>query len=495
MVLSQRLDLRQSQTLIMTPQLQQAIKLLQMSNQELGEFIEQEVEQNPLLERATDSAGEVEIDGAATASAGEAGETENFAADAGSQEPAPLSGSEIETAPSDQDWENGADGSGDDYAGASSSSGSFTGEEHETAAVAERPSLREHLLGQIHIDFADPAERLIAAALLEFLDESGYLPADLNLVRTQLGATPEAFEQVIARLQSFDPPGIFARSLEECLRLQLRDKNRLDPAMEIMLQHLDLVAKRERSALMKLCGVDAEDLADMLAEIRLLNPRPALAFHVDVGPPLVPDVLLRAQPGGRWHVELNADNLPRVLANERYYAKIQGSVRSKADKDYISDRWQQANWLVKALHQRATTILKVATEIVRQQDQFFVHGVQHLKPLILRDIAAAIEMHESTVSRVTQNKYITTPRGIFELKYFFTTGLARSDGGAVMSSEAVRDRIKNLIDSEEPKHILSDDAITDSLRAEGVDIARRTVAKYREAMQIPTSSQRRRNKR
>jgi len=285
MVLSQRLDLRQSQTLIMTPQLQQAIKLLQMSNQELGEFIEQEVEQNPLLERATDSAGEVEIDGAATASAGEAGETENFAADAGSQEPAPLSGSEIETAPSDQDWENGADGSGDDYAGASSSSGSFTGEEHETAAVAERPSLREHLLGQIHIDFADPAERLIAAALLEFLDESGYLPADLNLVRTQLGATPEAFEQVIARLQSFDPPGIFARSLEECLRLQLRDKNRLDPAMEIMLQHLDLVAKRERSALMKLCGVDAEDLADMLAEIRLLNPRPALAFHVDVAPP------------------------------------------------------------------------------------------------------------------------------------------------------------------------------------------------------------------
>jgi RNA polymerase sigma-54 factor len=502
MVLTQRLDIRQSQTLIMTPQLQQAIKLLQMSNQELGEFLEKEVEQNPLLERAGDD--EPYTDGErAAADEGLSRETlaepESFAATPSEFDPSPMSGKEIESpaTESDSDWADQAESFGnEDYAASTASSGVYDGDDYSAVEnIAERPSLREHLLGQIQVDFIDPADRIIAAALVEFLDEAGYLPSDLNLVRAQLGATADRFDHVITRLQAFDPPGIFARSLDECLRLQLRDKNRLDPAMEIMLQHLDLVAKRERPALMKLCGVDAEDLVGMIDEIKLLNPRPALAFASDVAPPLVPDVMLRAQPGGGWHVELNSDNLPRVLANERYYSKIQASARSKADKEYLSDRWQQANWLVKALHQRATTILKVATEIVRQQEQFFVHGVQHLKPLILRDIATAIEMHESTVSRVTQNKFITTPRGMFELKYFFTTALPRSDGGAVMSSESVRDRIKNLIDAEVPKKILSDDTITEILHTEGIDIARRTVAKYREAMHIPTSAQRRRDKR
>ncbi|HEU0117119.1 MAG TPA: RNA polymerase sigma-54 factor, partial [Alphaproteobacteria bacterium] len=245
--------------------------------------------------------------------------------------------------------------------------------------------------------------------------------------------------------------------------------------------------------LMKLCGVDAEDLAEMLAEIRQLNPKPALDFTSDVAPPIVPDVILRPLPGGGWHVELNSDNLPRAVANERYYTRVQASARTKTDKDYLSERWQQANWLVKALHQRATTILKVASEIVRQQDAFFVHGVQHLKPLILRDIAGVVEMHESTVSRVTQHKYIATPRGLFELKYFFTTALARNDGGETVSSESVRDRIRALIETESAsKQVLSDDRITEILRNENIDIARRTVAKYREAMNIASSAQRRR---
>ena len=350
-------------------------------------------------------------------------------------------------------------------------------------------------MGQIQIDIQEPADRMIAAALVEMLDEAGYLPADLDLVRTQLGATPQHFEDVIQQLQKFDPPGIFARSLQECLEIQLREKDRFDPAMEKLVQHLDLIAKRERSQLMKLCGVDAEDLAGMIKEIRELNPKPAMAFTSDVAPPIVPDVILRPQPGGGWHVELNSDNLPRVLANEKYYTRVQASARSKADRDYLSERWQQANWLVKALHQRATTILKVSAEIVRQQDTFFIHGVQHLKPLILRDIAAAVEMHESTVSRVTQHKYITTPRGLFELKYFFTTALTRTDGGDTVSSEAVRDRIRTLIDEEKPEAVLSDDRITDILCRQGIDIARRTVAKYREAMRIPSSAQRRRDKR
>ncbi|HAX90786.1 MAG TPA: RNA polymerase sigma-54 factor, partial [Rhodospirillaceae bacterium] len=262
-----------------------------------------------------------------------------------------------------------------------------------------------------------------------------------------------------------------------------------------LLDHLDLLAKRERTQLMKLCGVDSEDLTDMITEIRALSPKPAVSFASDAAPPIVPDVLLIPLAGGGWHIELNNDTLPRVLVNEPFYAKIIGGARVANDKAYLSEKWQQANWLVKALHQRATTILKVASEIVKQQDKFFVYGVQHLKPLILRDIATAIEMHESTVSRVTQNKYIATPRGMFELKYFFTGALPSTGGSESVSTLAVRERIKALIDAETPKDVLSDDRLMDLLRAEGIDIARRTVAKYRESLNIPTSAQRRREKR
>ena len=473
----------------MTPQLQQAIKLLQMSNLELLDFVEQEIEKNPLLERA-------EADGDETPVGENANREPEIFTPPAEPDSGPLANDERETSTnssSDEPW--ASDGYTDDnrFAG-TGSGGTFDDDEFSAAQnVAEKPSLRTHLLEQVNVDIESPADRMIAASLIEMLDEAGYLPADLDLVRAQLGATPEHFESIIGRLQRFDPCGIFARSLHECLALQLFEKDRLDPAMGILLQHLDLLARRENAALMRLCNVDAEDLAEMVAEIRQLNPKPAMAFTSDVAAPIVPDVFLRPQPGGGWHVELNTETLPRVLANERYYSKIQASASKKADKDYITDHWQQANWLVKAMHQRATTILKVAGEIVKQQDAFFVHGVHHLKPLILKDIAQLVEMHESTVSRVTQHKYIATPRGMFELKYFFTTALSRSDGGADMSSEAVRARIRAMIEKE--KSILSDDHLSMMLRGEGIDIARRTVAKYREAMRIPTSAQRRRNKR
>lgn len=495
MSISQRLDLRQSQTLVMTPQLQQAIKLLQMSNQELSDFVATEVEQNPLLERPDEGGSDgVESDRLGSS---EGLDGENSAVLANSSDPAPLSGSEADTVITNDDSVWADDSLTNDGAFSPSHNNSFEDDEFSAANnVAEKPSLRDHLLEQIHVDILDPVARMVAVALVELLDDAGYLPADLDLVRSQLGLTPEVFEKIIAQVQRFDPPGIFARSLKECLALQLKEKNRLDPAMVVFLDHLDLLAKHERNALMKICGVDAEDLAAMIAEIRELNPKPAHVFTADVAPPIVPDVMLKAQPGGTWMVELNNETLPRVLANNRYYAKVQKSAHNKIDKEYLSDRWQQANWLVKALQQRATTILKVASEIVRQQDSFFVHGVQHLKPLILRDIAAAVEMHESTVSRVTQNKYIATPRGLFELKYFFTTALTRNDGGeGTVSSESVRDRIRQLIDEEKPTAILSDDTLADMLKAEGTDIARRTVAKYREALRIPPSSQRRREKR
>jgi len=287
---------------------------------------------------------------------------------------------------------------------------------------------------------------------------------------------------------------VCARNLTECVALQLRERDRFDPAMQALVAHLDLVAKRDLAALRRTCGVDEEDLTEMIAEIRRLNPKPGLAFGSTLVQPIVPDVFVRAGADGGWTVELNSDSLPKVLVNQRYYAEIAGTARSAAEKTYLADCLQTASWLIRALDQRARTILKVATEIVRQQDGFFVHGVQHLRPLNLKTVADAIGMHESTVSRVTANKYMATNRGIFELKYFFTSAIAAADGGEAHSAEAVRHRIKQLIDAERPDAVLSDDTIVDRLRAAGIDIARRTVAKYREAMRIPSSVQRRRDK-
>jgi len=264
--------------------------------------------------------------------------------------------------------------------------------------------------------------------------------------------------------------------------------------MQALLGHLDLLARRDLAGLMRICGVDREDLVEMVAELRALNPKPALAFDTAVAPPVTPDILMRPQPNGGWSVELNAETLPRLIVNNRYHAVVSRAARTKEERHYIDECFQSANWLVKSLHQRATTILKVAAEIVRQQDGFFVHGVQALRPLVLRDIAEAIDMHESTVSRVTSNKFIASPRGIYELKYFFTASIASSSGGQAHSAEAVRCRIRDLIAAEPPDAILSDDTLVDMLGREGIDVARRTVAKYRESLGIPSSVQRRRVK-
>jgi RNA polymerase sigma-54 factor len=299
---------------------------------------------------------------------------------------------------------------------------------------------------------------------------------------------------VLAILQTFDPPGVCARNLSECLAIQLREQNRFDPAMQALLAHLDLVARRDFAALRRLCGVDETDLADMIAELRRLNPKPGLAFGSSVVQPIVPDVFVRVSPEGGWLIELNSDTLPKVLVNQTYYATVSKTAKNDGEKSYLAECLQTATWLMRALDQRAKTILKVSTEIVRQQDAFFAHGVQFLRPLNLKTVADAISMHESTVSRVTANKYMATSRGIFELKYFFTSSIAASDGGEAHSAEAVRHRIKQLIDAEMASDVLSDHTIVDRLREAGIDIARRTVAKYREAMRIPSSVQRRREK-
>jgi RNA polymerase sigma-54 factor len=503
MAMTPRLDQRQSQsqTLVMTPQLQQAIKLLQLSNLELAEYIEQELEKNPMLEvdegDRRDGAETPEPADAAAEGAAE-GETDGLATIDFDRRQA----AEIADDARDVDYDNLYDDDTERLASGMQApafaeiggGGGFDGIDPDLEeTLTEKPSLRDHLIGQLGMELMDPADRLIGLHLIDLLDEAGYLAGDLGQVAKVLECGVDRVEATLKKLQDFDPPGIFARSLAECLGLQLADRDRLDPCMQAFLANLDLLAKRDLKGLAKACDADLEDVRDMIAEIKALDPKPALAFDRGTAQPITPDVLMRPAPGGGWIVELNSDSLPRVLVNNRYYATVSGQARSKEERQYITEQFQSASWLVKSLHQRATTILKVATELVRQQNGFFAKGVQHLKPLVLRDIAEAIEMHESTVSRVTSNKYMATPRGIYELKYFFTPAIAGT-GGGVYSAESVRHRIKALIDAEPPKKILSDDTIVDLLRAEGIDIARRTIAKYRESMGIPSSVQRRRDK-
>jgi RNA polymerase sigma-54 factor len=336
---------------------------------------------------------------------------------------------------------------------------------------------------------------MIARELADAVDESGYMRGDVAEIAGRLGAGAALVEEVLAVCQRFDPPGLFARDLAECLAIQLRRLDRFDPAMQALVGHLDLLARRDFAALRRLCGVDEGDLVDMLGEIRALDPKPGAGFASGVAETIVPDVVVRPAPDGTWTVELNPETLPRVLVDQAYFAHVSSRAMSPAERDFLSDCMQSANWLTRSLDQRARTILKVTSEIVRQQDGFLVHGITHLRPLNLKTVADAIQMHESTVSRVTANKYVQTPRGVFELRYFFTAAIASAEGGDAHSAQAVRHRIRQMIEEETAATVLSDDAIVDILREGGVDIARRTVAKYREGMKIPSSVQRRREKR
>jgi RNA polymerase sigma-54 factor len=472
----------------MTPQLQQAIKLLQLNNLEVAAFVEEQLEENPLLERQE---GDADSTPSAQAEAEEP---------AGTQEGSDYESVSDAGGATDLDtdyenlWDSDAVGGGELMQWGRGSGGFDNAAFGVDQTVARKITLRDHLQNQLNIDIADPVDRLIGLHLIEMLDEAGYLSGELADVAAVLGCEMTRVEATLERLQRFDPAGIFARNLAECLMLQLRDRNRLDPAMQALLDNLNLLAERKLDALRQVCGIDGEDLEEMIAEIRALDPKPADSYAHEPVQPVTPDLLMRPTPTGAWHIELNSETLPRVLINGQYYAQVRSGARGKSEKDYIAEQYSAASWLVKSLHQRATTILRVATEIVRQQERFFARGVQHLKPLTLRDIAGEIEMHESTVSRVTSNKYIATPRGLYELKYFFTSAIASTDGGASHSAESVRHRIKALINTEKPQAILSDDKIVAMLRSDGIDIARRTVAKYREALRIPSSVQRRREK-
>jgi RNA polymerase sigma-54 factor len=492
MALSQRLVMKQGQSLVMTPQLQQAIKLLQMSSIELQAFVEAEIERNPLLdhgdggsEKAAAPVADAMPDSLeqsfATPGSGGPGEVE-------AQSSAPASSSDGQAMmATDSGWSNLR----------SSGHLSLDGEDSDFASsLSQEESLSEYLTNQLNLNFSNQTDLLIGQNIIGMVNEIGYVTGDPLALAESLNAPIERVKAVFDVLRTFDPAGVFALDLADCLRLQLKERNRLDPAMETLLDNLPLVAKRDFAALKTKCKVSQEDLQDMLVELRALNPKPGHAFGSEPVSPVVPDVFVRAAPDGTWMVELNSDTLPRVLVNNQYMAKVASNTNREEDKLFLAGCHAQAAWLVKSLDQRAKTVLKVAREIVSQQDAFLVHGIAHLKPITLKTVADAISMHESTVSRVTSNKYMATPRGTFELKYFFTNAIATMDGlGDAHSAESVRHRIKDLIAAETADHILSDDDIVATLKQEGVDIARRTVAKYRESLNILSSVQRRREAR
>ncbi|MEO1101042.1 MAG: RNA polymerase factor sigma-54 [Pseudomonadota bacterium] len=492
MAINQRLDMRQGQSLVMTPQLQQAIKLLQLSNMELAEFVETEIERNPLLVRGerddddspesdskSDGREELALDGASGDGGAEAAldapKEDAYEADTPSDMPAAASGPSATT-----DWSKASDGKsmGEDF--------------DMDGTLTRETSLNDHLHEQLTMTALTPADRLIAARLIDETDEAGYCRADIEETASVLGAEVEDVEAVLELCQGFDPTGVMARSIPECMALQLAERDRLDPAMQALLDNLDLAAKHDIKGLMAACGVDKTDVMDMLEELRSLTPRPGAGFVGEATIAVAPDVYVREMPNGMFAVELNSDTLPRVLMDKAYYAEVSALPMRDTEKEFISECASNASWLIKSLDQRARTILKVASEIVRQQDAFFAHGVAHLRPLNLKQVADVIEMHESTVSRVTSNKYMSTPRGLFELKYFFSAAIPSTGGGEAHSAEAVRHRIKTLIDDETADNVLSDDQIVELLTEFGIEIARRTVAKYRESLHIPSSVQRRR---
>jgi RNA polymerase sigma-54 factor len=488
MALGPRLDLRQSQSLVMTPQLQQAIRLLALSNLEVEAFIAEEVEKNPLLDAGRDEVPEVD-EPILVEERVETAEAFLEAAPDGAE-----NSLDVDMTAETFHHDSAADGGPgmDGALGISGGEGGFEDGPDFDAMAADAPSLHDHLLAQAGTAFAGD-DFVIAGQLIDQIDEAGYLSTHLLEFANRMGVPLYRIEAVLETIQTFDPTGVGARSLGECLALQAKEADRYDPAMARLLDNLDLLADGRLAQLQRMCGVDGEDMADMIRELRNYDPKPGLRFGQSRIEAVTPDLFV-AQRGKGWAVEINSATLPRLLVNRSYYNEINAGPQDKTSKAWLSDCLASANWLVKALDQRQRTIVKVASEIVKHQEAFFREGVSQLRPLTLRAVAEAIGMHESTVSRVTSNKYLSCARGLFELKYFFTSSIAASDGGHAVSAEAVKSHIRALIMAESPNAILSDDTLVEMLNTKGFDIARRTVAKYRESMGIGSSVQRRRQK-
>ena len=498
MALGPRLDLRQSQSLVMTPQLQQAIKLLALSNLEIEAFIGESLEANPLLDvgaQAADPVAEmVEMPEEARRTSLEGGSpVDQLIGEGRAADDRPL---DIDATTLDRDRDTGDGARSLDDASWGSDLRGPAGE--EGPGIDERPGGGETLVGHLEaqVGLVAPDQRTegIARYIIGQLDDAGYLPATIEEIAGDLGIEPREAERGLAVVQSLDPTGVGARTLSECIALQAREADRYDPIMAKLIDNLDLIGRGELARLKRMCGADDEDFADMLSELRGYDPKPGLRYGGEPGGAVTPDIHVTPRADGGWDIVLNQATLPRLIVNRGYYVELKGSCDDKTSRAWLSEKLADANWLIKALDQRQKTILKVATELVKQQDGFFRHGVSHLKSLTLRAVAEAIGMHESTVSRVTSNKFLNCPRGTYELKYFFSSGVASADGEGGASAEAVKAAIRQLIDAEDPKAILSDDALVDLLKDKGFELARRTVAKYREAIGLGSSVQRRRQK-
>lgn len=474
--MKQGLQLRLSQQLAMTPQLQQAIRLLQLSTLELQQELQQALESNPLLEQ-TDPHDEVDIQDNA--------DSENMdTLDALEQQDIP------EELPLDASW--------DEIYTAGTPSGTGTDYIDDNLPIYQgetTQSLQDYLMWQVELTPFSEADRAIATAIVDAVDDTGYLTASLEDILESQGNEDiyiDEVEAVLKRIQRFDPIGVAARDLRECLMVQLSqyasDTLWLNEARLIITHHLDLLANHDFRNLSRVTRLKEEVLKGAIALIQSLDPRPGHSIQIDEPEYIIPDVLVRKHRES-WTVELNSESLPRLKINQHYAAMGTQGTRSDSDSQFIRSHLQDARWLIKSLESRNDTLLRVSRCIVEQQQDFFEYGEMHMKPMVLADIAQAVDMHESTISRVTTQKYLHSPRGIFELKYFFSSHV-NTDSGGEASSTAIRARVKQLIAEENPAKPLSDSKLTTLLSEQGIMVARRTVAKYRESLSIPPSNQR-----
>lgn len=499
--MKQSLQLRLGHHLAMTPQLQQAIRLLQLSTLELHTEIQQVLEANPMLEALDEeNSTDGEFDSGATApsaplaeTAEEANQVDN-SPNVEEQEVNPdwLSQSIPEELPVDSAWEDLFD------AGPAGSTPPPDDDNREMVYQdRENQSLKEHLLWQVGLSNFSENDAAIAAAIVDSIDEDGYFKGDLLEIHQSLSSEynidPDEIEPVLHRIQKYDPPGVGARNLKECLLLQLALIDTAVPwknaAKLLVEQHLDLLANHDYNQLMRKMRLSQAELADTISLILTLNPRPGGQITSSTPEYVVPDVFVKKQKG-KWRVELNPDAMPRLRING-HYASLIKRAHNNNDNNYMKGQLQEARWFIKSLQSRNETLLKVATCIVEQQRGFLEHGEEAMRALVLHNVAESVGMHESTISRVTTRKYMHTPRGIFELKYFFSSHVSTSNGGEC-SATAIRAFIKKMVADENPGKPLSDNKIATLLSDKGIEVARRTIAKYREGMSIPPSNERKR---
>lgn len=491
MAITPKLELKQSQSLLMTPQLRQAINLLQMSNLELNALIDEELTANPLLQKEEANPGDEaklpqtidDYDATESPSLSE----EEFTPDFDLSDRFDDAGSDNEgynSLENDYDWNQNGRGKSN-----------FEDEDFDyfEKKLTQTPSLYEVLKEQIGLNFKSRKEQIIALRLSEHLDDAGYFRGDIKQLASQLKISEAQVCKVLNGLKQFEPSGIFAQNLAECLKIQIQEKGLENPSIMALLNNLPLLAERRFKDLKKLCNCNDEELAEYINIIKSLNPKPAADYHVEIASTIIPDVFVKRDKYGIYHVELNNASLPRLLINQHYYSEIKNA--DKSTKRYLKEHLSSASFLIKSLHQRAVNILKVSEEIVKYQYDFFEKGIEYLKPMALKDIAEKAEMHESTVSRITTGKYMHTPLGIFELKYFFSAAAGSYIGEDQTSVVSIKHQLKKWIEEETPSHILSDEELSELFAQQGTKVARRTIAKYREAMGIGSSAQRKREKR